>query len=79
MATPTAALSERVLQAAISKEISERLGTLGREFRDMTKNMNEADVKATGLMLLEMFKVGFDEFYVKIKTRVESGKKDQSE
>ena len=72
-------LSERLLQSLINRQVSERLGSIGREIGDFTKGMSEQDAKSTKLMILELVKTACDEFYTKMKSRVESGKKDSSE
>jgi len=71
-------LSERLLQAAIKKQVSEKLGSIGREIGDFTKDMTPADAKAAKLMILEMVNTACGEFYTKMKARVESDKKDDS-
>ncbi len=69
-------LSERLLFAAISKAVSEKLGSLKREIGDAMKDasMTAEEKKAASLMLLEMTKEACDDFYAKMKTRVENGK-----
>ena len=64
-------IPERLLQMAVEKQVSERLGTIGRE---LTKGMTEADAKEAKLMILEMVRNACGEFYTKMKTRIESKK-----
>jgi hypothetical protein len=72
-------LSERMLSAAIQKQVSEKLGSLCRETGEFTKGMTEEDAKSAKLMILEMVRNSCGEFYTKMKARVESGKKTDSE
>jgi len=72
-------IPERLLQAAISKGVSEKLGTFGRDLGEFTKGMTPEDAKNAKLMLLEMMRNAFGEFYSKMKARIESGKKDEAE
>jgi hypothetical protein len=65
-------IPERLLQAAVSKQVSERLGSIGNEIGDFTKGMTEADAKEAKLMILEMVRAACGEFYTKMKTRIES-------
>jgi hypothetical protein len=69
-------LSERLLSAAISKSVSEKLGSLKREIGDTMKDasMTAEEKKAASLMLLDMVKEACDDFYAKMRARVESGK-----
>lgn len=71
-------ISERVLQAAVSRGVSEKLGGLAQELGEFTKGMTFEDAKTSKLMLLEMVRNACGEFYTKMKTRIES-KKDSSE
>jgi hypothetical protein len=72
-------LSERLLSAAIHKQVSEKLGSLGREIGEFTKGMTPEDAKSAKLMILEMVRTACGEFYTKMKARIESGKKTDSE
>lgn len=64
-------IPERLLYAAISKQVSERLGTIGNEIGEFTKGMSEADAKEAKLMVLEMVRTACGEFYTKMKSRIE--------
>ena len=72
-------ISERVLQAGLQKAVSEKLGSLGHELGEFTKGMTEEDAKSAKLMILEMVRNACGDFYTKMKTRIESGKKSASE
>lgn len=72
-------ISERLLQRAVNKMVSERLGTIGRDLGELTKGMTDTDAKEAKLMVLEMVRAACGDFYTKMKTRIESNKKDQSE
>jgi len=65
-------IPERLLQAAINKQVSEKLGSLGSEIGEFTKGMTEADAMEAKLMVLEMVRNAFGEFYTKMKARIES-------
>ena len=71
-------IPERLLQAAISKQVSERLGTIGNEIGEMTKGMNEADAKEAKLMVLEMVRTACGEFYEKMKVRIENSNRSKT-
>ena len=64
-------ISERLLQAAIDKAVSKELGTLAHETNAFTKNMTDADAKEARLMILEMMRSAFGDFYQKMKARIE--------
>lgn len=65
-------LPDRLLQAAISKSVAERLRGLDQEFSELTESMTEADAKAAKLMILEMMRNACGDFYVKVKARLEN-------
>jgi len=67
-------LLERLLQAAVERSLSEKLGGLFRELGDFTKGMTEADAQEAKLMILEMVRTASGEFYTKMKARIESKK-----
>lgn len=67
-------LSRRILQAEVNRSIAEKLGSFNRDFGEVTKGMTEADAKAARLMILEMIRDAFDEFYIKMKARIEGQK-----
>ena len=64
-------IQERLIQGAITKVLSERMGTVAREFNEFTKDMTKADAKEAKIMLLEMSRNAFEEFYTKMKARIE--------
>lgn len=64
-------ISEKLLQMAIERSVSEKLNGLTREFSDFMKSMNEADRKAAGLMILGMVETACGEFFTKMKARIE--------
>lgn len=64
-------LPERLLQAAIGKMVSEKLGTLLSELGAFAKSMSTADAKATKFMVLEMVRNSCAEFYTKMVARIE--------
>ena len=64
-------ISEKLLQMAIERSVSEKLNGLTREFGDFTKNMSEADRKAAGLMILGMVETACGDFFTKMKARIE--------
>ena len=64
-------LPERLLQAAINKSVSEKLGTLLNELGAFTKGMSTADSKAAKLMVLEMMRDACGEFHVKMQFRID--------
>lgn len=64
-------ISERLLQIAIERSVSEKLNGLTREFGDFTKSMSEADRKAAGLLVLRMVETACGEFFTKMKARIE--------
>jgi hypothetical protein len=68
-------IPERLLQAAVTKGVSEKLGTLGREIGDFMKGMSEEDAKAAKLLILEMMRNAFGEFYAKMQKRIENNTK----
>lgn len=65
-------ISEKLLQMAIDRSVSEKLNGLTREFGDFTKNMSEADKKAAAIMILGMVEIACGEFFTKMKARIES-------
>lgn len=65
-------IPERLLQAVVSKQVSEKLGSIGNELGEFTKGMTEADTKEARLMVLEMVRNACSDFYTKMKTRIES-------
>ncbi len=64
-------LPDRLLQAAIERSVSEKLGTLFRELGELTKSMTTADAKEAKLMILEMVRNSSGEFYTKMMARIE--------
>lgn len=72
-------IPERLFQAAVSKSVSEKMGSLVRDFASITKGMTPEDAKASKLMLLEMMRNAFGEFYAKMQKCIENGIKDVSE
>ncbi len=64
-------LPDRLLQAAITKGVSEKLGTFVRELSELTKGMTESDAKEAKRMLLGMMREAFGEFYGKMEARIE--------
>lgn len=64
-------ISEKLLQMAIERSVSEKLNGLTREFGDFMKNMSEADKKAAGLMILGMVETACGDFFTKMKARIE--------
>ena len=70
-------IPERLLQAAISKGVSEKLGGLARELGEFTKDMSAGDAKNARLMLLEMMRNAFGEFYAKMQKRIETNAKSE--
>ncbi|MDP3948906.1 MAG: hypothetical protein Q8Q17_03080 [bacterium] len=71
---------EKVLKAIVDKIVSEKLGSLGRDFNVLVKGITKDDVeeKEVKLMVLEMVRNACGEFCTKMKARIES-KKDYSE
>ena len=67
-------ISEKLLQMAIERSVSEKLNGLTREFGDFAKGMNEADRKAVGIMILGMVETACGDFFTKIKARIESNR-----
>ncbi len=72
MSSPQNPIPTRLLQAAIIKSVSEKLGILAAEYNEFTKNMTEEDAKEARLMILEMMRNAFGEFYAKMKARIEA-------
>jgi hypothetical protein len=70
-------IPERLLQAVISKGVSEKLGTYARELGEFTKDMSDEDTKSARLMVFEMMRDAFGEFYAKMKQRIETSKKSE--
>tara|TARA_B100000959_G_C14957455_1_gene614357 strand:- start:1305 stop:1625 length:321 start_codon:yes stop_codon:yes gene_type:complete len=64
-------IHERLIQAAITKSVSEKLGGLSRELGELTKDMGPADTTEARLMLLGMVRTACGEFCTKMKARVE--------
>lgn len=64
-------VSEKLLQMAIERSVSEKLNGLIREFGDFTKGINEADRKAAGIMILGMVETACGDFFTKMKARIE--------
>lgn len=65
---------ERLLQAEVSKNVSEKLGTMLLGMGESTRGMTEADARTAKLMFLEFIRIAADEFLEKMKTRIESKK-----
>ena len=64
-------IPQRLIQGAITKVLSERMGTISRELNEFTKDMTKAEAREAKLMLLEMSRNAFEEFYTKMKARIE--------
>ena len=67
-------IPERLLQSAIRKGVTEKLGSFFREIGEFTKGMTEADATEAKLMILEMVNNASGEFYLSMKTRIENKK-----
>ena len=72
-------IPERLIQAAIAKSVSEKLGGHFREFGELTKSMNTADATEAKFMLLEMVRTACGEFYTKMKARIERERQTHKE
>ena len=74
MSSPQKPVADRVLQAFISKSVSEKLGSIGNEVRDLIKSQGftEEEEKFAKFLFLEMIKTASDDFYIKMKSRIES-------
>jgi hypothetical protein len=70
-------IPERLLQAAVSKGVSEKLGSFSRELAEFTKDMSAEDAKNAKLMLLEMMRNAFGGFYAKMQKRIETNAKSE--
>lgn len=64
-------LSQRILRAGVEKAVSEKLGTLIREFGVYTKGMTTADENAAKLMILDMMNAAAGAFITKMRVRFE--------
>jgi|GEM_PF-6393962 len=59
-----------LLQAAIEKMVGAKLSELTREFAELTKDMDPADKKVAGEMILEMVDSACGLFTTKMRARL---------
>ena len=67
-------LAEHLLRQAIRKNVSEKLGSFGREVSEFTDGMSDQDKKAAKLMIFRMVREACTDFSDKMEKRIESGK-----
>jgi hypothetical protein len=67
-------LAEHLLRQAIRKNVSEKLGSFGREIGEFTDGMSDQDKKAAKLMILEMTREACKDFCDKMEQRITNGK-----
>ena len=67
-------VSEKLLQMLIEKSVSEKLNNLTREFGELTKGMSEGEKQQTALMILGMVENATNEFFNKMRARIEARK-----
>lgn len=65
-------IQEKLMQAAIDKAVSEKLGVLLQELNAFTKDMLPIEGTAARLMLLAMMRNSSETFYAKVQTRISS-------
>ena len=63
-------LIERMMQSAVTKSVSEQLGSLAREMGEFTKDMSPEDSSRAKLMLIEMMEHATQDFFNKMRTRI---------
>lgn len=66
-------ITEQALEVVIKAEISNQLSNFGRRITEFLKDAkgNDAEKKEFEIKTLETMKAGFEEYYVKIKERIE--------
>ncbi len=69
-------IPERILQVAVSKQVSVKLGSIGQEFGELMKGMTIDDSLEAKLMLIEMIRTGCGEFCEKMKRRIEASARE---
>jgi len=67
-------LAEHLLNQEVRKNVSEKLGSFGREISEFTDGMSDQDKKAAKLMIFRMVREASKEFCDKMEKRIESGK-----
>ena len=69
MANPQGILG-KLIQAAVNKAVSEKLGTLFNELCSFAKDMDKVEALSARLMLLDMVSDATGEFITKMRTRI---------
>ena len=62
---------EQLLQMSVDRMVSEALGGLVNKFADFTKNMEPAQRKEAGTLILGMVEVACGDFITKMKARID--------
>ncbi|OGD31512.1 hypothetical protein A3C91_01370 [Candidatus Azambacteria bacterium RIFCSPHIGHO2_02_FULL_52_12] len=64
-------VSEKLLQAAVYKRVSDELGKLFQQLAEFTDKMNMEDAKKAKALLLNMVACGSSEFIAKMADRID--------
>jgi hypothetical protein len=63
---------KKLLQAAVERQVSEKLNSLIHGFEDYLKDMSKVEQKEAALIILRMMKITADGFFVKMEKRIQS-------
>jgi len=65
-------VAEQLLQMAIDKSVSEKLGVLTRDYTDFTRGLSEEEKKEASLLIIKMMMRATDSFFTKMEIRISS-------
>ena len=65
-------VAEQLLQMAIDKSVSEKLGVLTRDYVDFTRGLSEEEKKEASLLIIKMMMRATDSFFTKMEIRISS-------
>ena len=65
-------VAEQLLQMAIDKSVSEKLGVLTRDYADFTRGLSEEEKKEASLLIIKMMMRATDSFFTKMEIRISS-------
>lgn len=63
-------VSERLLQMAVHKKVSDELGKLFQQLAEFTSEMNKDDARKAKILILSMVGVGCNNFIARMADRI---------